>query len=106
MNISRQCWGMLQHDGAGIQVMRKRQTNIMLQQNWIHYSPKYGLRFDGNPPNQLGEHGTMKQNIIKRTNGVMVKGDRHNVENNLVFDKRDKDGDHHGGNKCTLCVFK
>ena len=104
-DISRQCWGMLQHDGAGIQVMRKRQTNIILQQNWIHYSPKYGLRFDGAPP-KTGEKGTMKQNVVWRTNGLMVKGYKHMVDHNLVFHKFDKDGDHDGSEKCTLCVLK
>ena len=105
-DISRQCWGMLQHDGAGIQVMVKRQTNITLEQDWVHYSPKYGLRFDG-APLKIGVLGTMKRNVIRRTNGMMVKGDNHTVNHNLVFHKYTKEGDHDGqGGKCNLCVLR
>ena len=105
-DISRQCWGMLQHDGAGIQAQVNRQTKILLQQNWIHFSPKYGLRFDGGPP-KIGRHGTMKQNVVKKTNGMMVKGDYHTVDHNLIFHKFTKAGDHDGqGSKCNLCVLR
>ena len=105
-DISRQAWGILQHDGAGIQAQVKRQTNMVLEQNWIHFSPKYGLRFDGEPP-KIGRHGTMKQNVVRKTNGVMVKGDYHTVDHNLIFHKFTKAGDHDGqGNTCTLCVLR
>ena len=105
-DISRTCWGMIQHDGSGIQVQVKRQTKVLLQQNWIHDSPKYGLRFDGAPPNS-GKHGTMRRNVVRKTNGMMVKGDYHTVDHNLIFHKFTKGGDHDGqGSKCNLCVLR
>lgn len=104
-DISRTCYGMIQHDGSGIQVQVKRQTEVLLEQNWIYDSPKYGLRFDGAPPN-IGKHGTMRRNVIRKTNGMMVKGDNHTVDHNLIFHKFTKGGDHDGqGSKCNLCVL-
>ena len=105
-DISRTCWGMLQHDGAGIQSQIKRQTNLVMEQNWVYDSPKYGLRFDGGPP-KIGRHGTMRRNVIRKTNGMMVKGDEHTVDHNLIFHKFTKSGDHDGqGSKCNLCVLR
>lgn len=82
-DISGQCSGMIQHDGSGMQAQVKRQTNLVFEQNWIHDSPKFGLRFDGGPPN-IGRNGTMRKNVIRKTNGMMVKGDYHTVDHNLV----------------------
>lgn len=105
-DISRTCWGMLQHDGAGIQSQIKRQTNLVMEQNWVYDSPKYGLRFDGGPP-KIGRHGTMRRNVIRKTNGMMVKGDEHTVDHNLIFHKFTKSGDRDGqGSKCNLCVLR
>ena len=86
----------------------KRQTNLVFEQNWIHDSPKYGLRFDGEPPN-IARNGTMRMNVFRKTNGMMVKGDFHTVEHNLVFDKYkySKKGDEDGQiGRCTLCVLR
>ena len=100
-----QCWGLIQHDGASVQTQIKAQTEAELEQNWVHSSPKYGLRFDGQPP-RVGRRGTMKNNVVWKTGGIMVKGDNHTVLNNLVFDKfNEKEGD--GQNSaCTLCVLQ
>ncbi|XP_022802159.1 uncharacterized protein LOC111339709 [Stylophora pistillata] len=45
-HIHHQCWGNLQHDGAGIQFQIPSQTDAMCMNNWVHSSPKPGLRFD------------------------------------------------------------
>ena len=104
-HIHHQCWGMLQHDGAGVQFQIGAQVNAMAEQNWVHSSPKYGLRFDGQPP-RVGHHGTMKENVVWKCGGMMVKGDYHKVINNLAFEKRNgKSGDHQGDG-CALCVLK
>ena len=70
---------MLQHDGAGAQFQIGAQTNAISQQNWVHSSPKYGLRFDGQPP-RVGTRGTMKENVVWKCGGIMVKGDYHKVD--------------------------
>ena len=71
----------------------------------MHSSPKYGLRFDGQPP-KVGHNGKMQSNVVWKCNGMMVKGDNHTVLHNLVFDKRnEKEGDHQG-NQCSLCVLR
>ena len=45
-HIKGQCFGFQQNDGAGIQVTIKAQADSYLKNNWIHDSPKFGLRFD------------------------------------------------------------
>ncbi|KAL9965297.1 hypothetical protein ACROYT_G029075 [Oculina patagonica] len=104
-HIHHQCWGVLQHDGAGVQFQIGAQTNALSQNNWVHSSPKYGLRFDGQPP-RVGRNGTMKENVVWKCGGIMIKGESHTVLNNLAFDKRnDKSGDKQGAG-CSLCVLK
>ena len=51
----------LQNDGSHIQTQIRYQTCALLEQNWVHSSPKYGLRFDGQPP-KVGYRGTMQSN--------------------------------------------
>ena len=104
-DISKQCWGVIQNDGAGVQLTRKPQNFSRLEYNWVHDQPKYGLRFDGEPP-KIGENGTMSNNVVYRCNGLMAKGDYHTVQHNTVFDKKnDKDDDKQGAG-CMLCVLK
>lgn len=79
-HIHHQCWGVLQHDGSGVQFQIGAQNNATCQQNWVHSSPKYGLRFDGQPP-RVGVRGTMKENVVWKCGGMMVKGDYHKVKN-------------------------
>ena len=104
-HIHHQCWGVLQHDGAGVQFERKAQTNGLSQNNWVHSSPKLGLRFDAANPPSIGHNGTLKANVVWKCGGIMVKGNFQTVVNNLAFDKRND----YSGNKtvggCTLCVL-
>ena len=104
-HVHHQCWGMLQHDGAGVQFQIGAQTNTVSQQNWVHSSPKYGLRFDGQPP-RVGTHGTMKKNVVWKCGGIMVQGDYHKAINNLVFDKRNEKSGDKQGDGCALCLLK
>lgn len=62
-----------QHDGSHVQVQIKSQTHAILHQNWAHSSPKYGVRFDGQPPLPVGRDGTMHSNVVWKCNGMMVK---------------------------------
>ena len=96
---------MLQHDGAGVQFQIGAQTNAVSQQNWVHSSPKYGLRFDGQPP-RVGRYGNMKENVVWKCGGIMVKGDYHKVLNNLAFEKRNEKSGDRQGDGCALCVLK
>lgn len=102
-HIHHQCWGNLQHDGAGIQFQIPSQTDAMCMNNWVHSSPKPGLRFDAAKPPRVGERGTMKKNVIWKCGGIIVKGNRHRVENNLLFHKGPGASPAAG---CTLCVRK
>ena len=104
-HIHHQCWDVLQHDGAGVQFQIGAQTNALCQNYWVHSSPKYGLRFDGQPP-RVGRSAIMKENVVWKCGGIMVKGESHTVLNNLAFDKRnDKSGDKQGDG-CSMCVLK
>lgn len=102
-HIHHQCWGNLQHDGAGIQFQIPSQTNATCQKNWVHTSPKPGLRFDAAKPPRVGTNGTMKENVIWKCGGIIVKGNYHHVLNNLLFHKGTGASPAPG---CTLCVRK
>ena len=96
---------LLQNDGSHVQTTIKPQRHALLEQNWVHSSPKYGLRFDGQPP-RIGGNGTLRNNVVWKCGGMMVKGDNHTVLHNLVFEKmNEKKGDHQG-KKCALCVLR
>lgn len=104
-HVHHQCWGVLQHDGGSIQFQIGAQTKAKARYNWVHSTPKYGIRFDGQPP-RVGVMGTVSRNVVWKSNGIMIKGDKHKVFNNLAFDKRnDKSGDHQGKG-CSLCVLE
>lgn len=81
------------------------QTHALLEQNWVHSSPKYGLRFDGQPP-KIGYKGTMQSNVVWKCGGMMVKGGNQTVLHNLVFDKIHENHGDHQGNNCSLCVLR
>ena len=100
-----QCWGLQANDGAGIQVTINMQPRTTVDRNWVHDSPKYGVRFDGQPP-RIGHHGTMKNNVLFRlgSGGGHAKGDFHTVLNNLAFDSPDGEARKFPG--CSLCVWK
>ena len=77
-HIYGQCWGMIQNDGSGIQFQRRAQSHGTINRNWVHSSPKFGIRFDdSNPPRTpLASDGTITRNIVWASGGIMVKGDR------------------------------
>ncbi|CAL4122148.1 unnamed protein product, partial [Meganyctiphanes norvegica] len=98
--IIGQCDGKIQNDGAGIQVENAPQYGFNVSYNWIHNSPKSGIRFDGGGIH-LGGNGTISYNVVWADGGVIVKGDNHTMANNIVFDKP-KTSDFI---KCSLCVY-
>ena len=51
----------------------------------MYDSPKYGIRFD-HSPSKFGSRGTMTNNVVWNTKGIMVKGDRHNIVGNVALD--------------------
>lgn len=75
--------GYLQSDGAIIHFMEGQQIDSETCYNWLHDSPKYGVRYDGDGD---GHSGTMHHNVSWNVNaGHMVKGYEHNVYNNTSF---------------------
>ncbi|MBN17830.1 MAG: hypothetical protein CMB37_06720, partial [Euryarchaeota archaeon] len=79
--------GHLQTDGAVIQLMMGQQTDAMIAYNWIHDTPKYGIRMDGpmGGTNE-GRNATVHHNVAWNiAGGIMVKGDYHNISKNTVF---------------------
>merc|ERR1719357_85680 len=95
-----QCSGNIQSDGASIQVSTGAQNGVSISYNWIHNSPKKGIRFDGSG-HPMGVHGYQGYNVvwdIIGNNEIYIKGDNHTVVNNLAFDNNVDD------NQCSLCV--
>lgn len=73
------------------------QPNCLVEGNWIFDSPKYGLRFDGYSPEKGGAHGTLTKNVVSNTAGIRIKGDYHNISNNLALY-------HSNVDEASLCV--
>ena len=74
-----QCWGKIQNDGASMQISPGAQNGVILTHNWVHDSPKKGLRFDGNG-HPLGIHGYQGFNVVWNIHGnseMYPKGDNH-----------------------------
>ena len=83
-------FGYLQDDGTAIQGGGRGQQGTVFMQNWVHDSPKSGLRFDGDENSDAYKretlNGTMVRNVVFNNNGgLMVKGDDHRVYNNTCY---------------------
>lgn len=67
------------------------QNGAVLEQNWAHDLAVKAYRFDrmNTPTAHWGENGTVVRNVAWNTGSLTVKGDRHVVENNLVFHSSD-----------------
>jgi len=89
-DISGQCWGMGQSDGSGIQIVVNAQNaHSIVTRNWVHDSPKQGIRFDspnhGSNWDRIGKGATMRENVVWNAIGIMVKGDNQTVIQNMAF---------------------
>ena len=80
----------MQDDGSFVEGGGTPSTNY--QFNWATNSGKAGLRWDGYYPGTLG--GYMRQNVAWNCSQMVVKGDRHNVTRNTVFDASDTTASH------------
>ncbi|MCD6356222.1 MAG: hypothetical protein J7L66_02955, partial [Anaerolineaceae bacterium] len=85
-------FGYLQDDGCAIQIASGGQIGSITTQNWIHDTPKGGIRFDGpqyEDPYIQGKllMGAMVRNVVWNVmgGGLMVKGDDHRIYNNTTF---------------------
>ena len=80
-------WGMgrLQHDGSAINIGTTVQRGTVVRFNWVHDTNRQGIRFDSTTT-RAGEGGAIHHNVMWRAAGNVVKGDRHLVQNNTVYD--------------------
>ncbi len=88
-------FGYLQDDGTAFQAAGRGQQGTVFSQNWVHDSPKSGLRFDGNESVDAFAretfNGSMVRNVVFNNNGgLMVKGDDHRVYNNLCYNTQNE----------------
>merc|ERR1711872_561090 len=97
--IAGQLWGLTQSDGASIQVSPKGASGVQVTHNWIHHSPRKGVRFDGDPG---GRNGTISHNVvwqIDHDREIFPKGNNHTITNNVGWmDAANMDS------QCTVCV--
>ena len=99
-HMEGQCWGMLQQDGALIQVSPGAQNNVHISYNWVHDSPKKGIRFDGSGGDGENDNGYIFYNVAWNIEGnqeIYAKGHNHTVANNVGWDDNDQED-------CTICV--
>ena len=62
--IHGQCWGLIQNDGSRVQFQGRAQSHGTIVRNWVHSSPKYGIRFDDSNPPKMGYDGTITYNVV------------------------------------------
>ena len=87
-----QCWGKIQSDGASIHMQIKSQTDCLITNNWIHDSPKKGIRLDTpSDVDRQGNNGNIGYNVVWNIEDkeIYPKGDNHSVYNNVGWDDQD-----------------
>jgi len=79
--------GLLQEDGAAVQVRRNVQEGSKLYRNWAMDTGKIGFRFDTPVGNSLmGKKGEMRENVaFNCRRGLAIKGEEHIVEYNTAL---------------------
>ena len=79
--------GLMQHDGAAIQVDYDRTNGTIMQKNWIHDHIKFALRFDTPwlDATLYGTNGILRKNVIWNAKPIVPKGDAHFIYNNTAF---------------------
>lgn len=82
---------LLQHDGSAINCGVYAIKDVKVSHNWIHgLRSKAAIRFDTSSMFTAfvnwGEGGTVNHNVAWNSAGLKLKGDRHQVYNNLSFD--------------------
>ena len=77
-------------DDSGVQVNQAQVFNTTFKNNWFHDLPgRNGIRFDGDPS---GFGGTVSNNVsFNNRRGFRIKGDYHNVINNIAFQNSNND---------------
>ena len=81
--------GLVQNDGAVIQLTIGAQPGSETAYNWFLDSEKYGARFDASTAvgSSTGTNGLMHHNLsFNVKSGIMQKGDYHECFNNTSFD--------------------
>ena len=99
--------GLVQNDGAMIQMSVNVQSGSNVGYNWFHDSSKYGSRFDAvnKAGSNTGSKGLMHHNVgynIKTT--LMFKGNNHRCINNTAFDSGN-DGSLKGGTNVDIIIL-
>jgi hypothetical protein len=79
--------GLVQSDGAMVQLMMDQQLGATIAYNWLHDSSKYGIRMDSPVGGTaIGHSSSVHHNVMWNIRGaIMVKGDKHEIYNNTVF---------------------
>ncbi|TLX74346.1 DUF1565 domain-containing protein [Labilibacter sediminis] len=79
--------GKLQNDGAGAQADAEFVDGTEMRYNWVHDTPKFGLRFDTpwNDSTKYGINGLMHYNVVWNAKALIPKGDYHTFYNNTAF---------------------
>jgi len=85
--------GLLQEDGAAVQVRTANQEDTVIEFNWAVNNAKKAFRFDtSNKPTAAdgsyssGSGGTMRNNVaFNNRGGITVKGDSHIVRRNTAL---------------------
>ncbi len=97
--------GRLQSDGGQIHISPTQQPGTIVRYNWVHDAVqsnpfsgiKHGIRFDGSYVGyRMGKRdyphqGTAHHNVVWKSQDIYIKGDEHQVFNNLAFNNTSND---------------
>jgi prepilin-type N-terminal cleavage/methylation domain-containing protein len=94
--------GLMQHDGADIQVWSGVQNGVEVRNCWVHNNNKFGIRadYDGENvvyPQGYGTNMLVHHNVVwgmtsdGESPGIHMEGDFHKVYNNLSFGNATRD---------------
>ena len=89
--------GLLQTDGAVVQMMMLEQQSSNIAYNWIYETEKYGIRMDGPSTfsDNNGRNASVHHNVLwDIKGGIMMKGDYHSATNNTIFGLKIQDYNH------------
>jgi hypothetical protein len=83
--------GLMQSDGAAINVSPDEQSGSVVRYNWIINTSKSGIRFDGVGPTPIGTNGKVHSNVVVGAIWSNIHGDSHEIYNNTMYGAQSTD---------------
>jgi len=84
--------GNIMNDGSAIQLQPSSVNGSLTEGNWVFDSPKLAIRWDDQDHGSTqGVGGTLSRNVAWNTGGYELKGDFHQITENIALQNYDED---------------